>query len=756
MRIRKMLETTASSAGTSAASEIVQGDAARDSRQWSAAEECYRRALAIDGSLAHIWIQLGHALKEQGIFAEAEQAYRRGTQLAPDESDGFLQLGHLLKRDHRPIEALEAYRTAFRLDPSDSSLAREIKHCERLVGQRIGNDTADFHVYFDISDLVFYIGHHDSLSGIQRVQAATVLSLLELELQSTGIHFLSYVNEDKQFYEVDQSFIFSLLRELPLPPSRREITFDKMAARGGYLPESRPFEVSVTGDRVLCLIGAAWVNRDYVLRIRNLKIEYGFRFVLLIHDMIPVYARETCDQGTAEVFTEFLDSTHHVVDAYLCVSQNTRKDLLRYFAGQGLTVPDPMVTQEGSAFPRGMEALPTQVALAKLKLWGLDPGRFILFVSTIEGRKNHLMAFRAFEALCRQRVDVPHLVCVGRLGWRSEEFLAACEASGFLGGKIKILSDVSDSELAELYRNCMLTIYPSSYEGWGLPVGEALDFGKICIASNAASLPEVGGDFVVYVEPNDNTALASAIAGFLDDPAALRQRERRIREEYRPIEWSEVSARILSTCRAAAEAPPIASTPTLDLGHEYPVSLQPRLASGLMGEKMAREIWSERQRVISEGVYEASDYRHGQNARMGGGWCEPEVGHTWLRCKGAGLMMGLRNPCDEPLILYIAYQVTEPCIGARLIVEVSGGAPRSVTLSTHRGTFALRGLRAVEVSGHRQYHVTFTIVGDDELETELARLDSRRPALGLRSFLLLRESDTAGRLAILEKALSLQ
>jgi cytochrome c-type biogenesis protein CcmH/NrfG len=124
---------TASLTGTSAVSEIAQGDAARDSRHWAVAEECYRRALSIDSSLAHIWIQLGHALKEQGNFAEAEEAYRRGTQLAPDESDGFLQLGHLLKRDRCPVEALEAYRTAFRLDPSDTSISREIKTCERLV-----------------------------------------------------------------------------------------------------------------------------------------------------------------------------------------------------------------------------------------------------------------------------------------------------------------------------------------------------------------------------------------------------------------------------------------------------------------------------------------------------------------------------------------------------------------------------------------------------------------------------------------------
>ena len=87
------------------------------------------------------------------------------------------------------------------------------------------------------------------------------------------------------------------------------------------------------GPSVLCLLGAAWVHQDYIHRVLALKRQFGTRFVMTVHDLIPIYARETCDQDTAVVFEEFMRRALKHVDHILAVSKNTAADIARYLAG---------------------------------------------------------------------------------------------------------------------------------------------------------------------------------------------------------------------------------------------------------------------------------------------------------------------------------------------------------------------------------------------------------------------------------------
>jgi hypothetical protein len=80
----------------------------------------------------------------------------------------------------------------------------------------------------------------------------------------------------------------------------------------------------------------------------------------------------------------------------------------------------------------------------------------------------------------------------------------------------------------------LFTVYSSLYEGWGLPVAESLALGKSCIASDASSLPEVGGDFPEYIDPTDVSAWADRLSFYIDNPDAVREREEKIRSEYVP------------------------------------------------------------------------------------------------------------------------------------------------------------------------------------------------------------------------------
>jgi glycosyltransferase involved in cell wall biosynthesis len=140
---------------------------------------------------------------------------------------------------------------------------------------------------------------------------------------------------------------------------------------------------------------------------------------------------------------------------------------------------------------------------------------------------------------------VPSLVFAGRIGWMVQDLMQQIENSGHLGGKLVVVPDPTDSELAALYRGCRFTLFPSLYEGWGLPVTESLSFGKLCIASDRTSLPEAGGPFCLYIDPENITAATEIIRQACTDDALVAERETAIRDGFRPMPWRR-SAEVLA------------------------------------------------------------------------------------------------------------------------------------------------------------------------------------------------------------------
>ena len=115
----------------------------------------------------------------------------------------------------------------------------------------------------------------------------------------------------------------------------------------------------------------------------------------------------------------------------------------------------------------------------------------------------------------------------------------------WLGGKIVLVESPSDAELVQLYLGCRFTLFPSLYEGWGLPVTESLMFGKPCLVSNVTSLPEAGGALARYFDPDDLNDVVRVIRETISDPAGLAEWEARVKREFRPVSWDESARAIL-------------------------------------------------------------------------------------------------------------------------------------------------------------------------------------------------------------------
>jgi glycosyltransferase involved in cell wall biosynthesis len=133
-----------------------------------------------------------------------------------------------------------------------------------------------------------------------------------------------------------------------------------------------------------------------------------------------------------------------------------------------------------------------------------------------------------------------------------QDLMQQLQNTNFLDGKIISIEHPSDAELAALYRGCLFTVFPSLYEGWGLPVTESLTFGKPCVISNATSLPEAGGTLARYFDPENIAEATRVIHETIADRAALAAWERRIATEFQPVAW-DVSAQAIIEALGVAQ-----------------------------------------------------------------------------------------------------------------------------------------------------------------------------------------------------------
>jgi hypothetical protein len=210
-----------------------------------------------------------------------------------------------------------------------------------------------------------------------------------------------------------------------------------------------------------------------------------------------------------------------------------------------------------------------------------------------------------------------------------------------VGGRVRVLTQVSDAELESLYAACEFTAFPSLTEGWGLPVGESLARGRLCVTSARGSLPEVGGPFAIYLDPADVAAAVPVFRRLLEVPGALATAEAGL-AGFRPRLWPEVAGAMLDALEAQPLPPP---------GRTLHAALPPG-----------------RSRPPAHGAPPADAFRHPLRHAFAAGWQVPE---------GDGAALA------EPLA---TLQLAAPAAG-RLRLELHASQPLQVTVR-HNGAAA--------------------------------------------------------------------
>lgn len=261
----------------------------------------------------------------------------------------------------------------------------------------------------------------------------------------------------------------------------------------------------------------------------------GIRTLLTIHDLIFMRHPEYYNRIDVQIYKHKFYRSIREADRIVAISECTKNDIIHYSDFPADRI-DVVYQGCGNAFsviekPHRIEAIRQKYGL---------PERYILSVGSIEERKNIMLAVRALELLPEEA----GLVVVGRRTPYTDKVMAFARQHN-LSHRIMILHDIPNSDLPAIYQGAEVFVYPSRYEGFGIPIIEAIQSRLPVVAATGSCLEEAGGPDCLYVHPDDAEAMALAIGTFLSDKTLCKQSVERSTDYIRRFENQDIARAML-------------------------------------------------------------------------------------------------------------------------------------------------------------------------------------------------------------------
>ena len=417
------------------------------------------------------------------------------------------------------------------------------------------------HTYIDITQLVHWPG---KLTGIPRVMNELATRYATTEHAS----FVTWDHRTNSFYELDigQSlsrrgegiFYKTVASSSKTDDKPSNIRLDviglaKYATRSlkrhqpnlYYKIASRFNQtvLSIQGKMVnmrakneLFILCGEWADELYHQAVLDAHSQ-GASIVHVVYDMLPIVTPQYSGHSTNSMDRYYRDILP-LSRLVLSISESTKNDLISWLKQEKLAVPAIETIRLGDDFSYVQPKKPTH------SMFRQSDAHFILCVGTIEARKNHTLLYYTYKLAKERSIMLPKLVVVGRKGWRSDDIYDVITSDPDTKDSFIVMTETSDEELSWLYSNCLFTVYPSFYEGWGLPVAESIMHGKVSLASDTSSIPEIAGDLIDYFNPYSSDECLALIQKLLI-PANLKQAEKRIKR-YKKTSWDDTFRQVKS------------------------------------------------------------------------------------------------------------------------------------------------------------------------------------------------------------------
>ena len=280
-----------------------------------------------------------------------------------------------------------------------------------------------------------------------------------------------------------------------------------------------------------------WLHRGIYLRTwKYIPIPYRFIFqeeceisqffgfdvppnakgkkIVFVHDMAYKTCPETVDRGVRRILERNMQNTCKWADCIVTVSEFSKKEIIKYIGVSGNKIKVMPSGVDLELYHPNYNIKEIERTKEKYKI----EGNYILYIGTIEPRKNIITLIEAYDSLVKSEKDVPLLVISGKKGWLYDGIFQKVKELN-LEEKIIFTGYLEREEAPLLLNGAMMFVFPSIYEGFGLPPLEAMACGTPVIVADAASLPEVVNDAGLKVNPYNPEELSSAMKTFINDPS---------------------------------------------------------------------------------------------------------------------------------------------------------------------------------------------------------------------------------------------
>lgn len=423
--------------------------------------------------------------------------------------------------------------------------------------------SSDNRIVFDMTHLINWKGN---LTGIPRTTDEIARRLREMD----NTIFVTWDESRADFVEIDGEYYYKEIekhnrdyhKNSPSHKRNTESTHSALKARiRGHFPSLLHYAIrlrnklrrmlnravttverpelygsvySVRQNDIFFIPCGTWDNEVYINKTLSYKTK-GAKLVFVSYDLLPIVVPQFSGQwgGPMKDFTKKVTAS---CDLVFSISQFTKQDLTQWLKKQKLAIPNIAVIHLGDTFT---EATPVRPSHQEFKRSGLKANgeAFILCTGTVEARKNHTLLYYAYKLAKSKGIALPKLIIAGRPGHRTENIISIIQDDPEVNEDMFILDDVNDGELAWLYNHCAFTIYPSFYEGWGLPIAESIVQGVPCICSKTSSMPEVAPGIPDYFNPCSPEECVNLIASYATNKDNCYTKAKKRTAAYTPTSW---------------------------------------------------------------------------------------------------------------------------------------------------------------------------------------------------------------------------
>lgn len=294
-----------------------------------------------------------------------------------------------------------------------------------------------------------------------------------------------------------------------------------------------------------------WDQHKLVGKARKLKADVvhqpcfsvpifgNFKKVVTIHDLIPIKFPKNLGFASRMFFTKFMPFTYRYADKIIAISESTKKDLVEI-----LGIDEKKIRVIYEAASENFQVIDDMDKIVEIKKKYKITGPYILNVGTLEPRKNLELLVRVFASVIKDDSLEHRLVLVGKKGWGYEKLFKLIKDLN-IEDRVIWTDYVEDDDLPYIYNGASLFAFPSLYEGFGLPILEAMKCGVPVISSNTSSMPEIVSDAGILIDPKDEKKWVKEIGEVLNnDVVQVKLREKGL-EQAKKFSWEKCARETL-------------------------------------------------------------------------------------------------------------------------------------------------------------------------------------------------------------------